>query len=468
MTPSAVVFHGHFYQPPRQNPWTEDIPLQPSAAPFGNWNVRITDECYAPLADLGAFEWLSFDFGPTLSRWLARERPDVHDAIVAGDWAGRARLGYGNAIAQPYHHIILPLASHREKTTEIRWGLQDFEQRFGRAADGMWLPETAVDRATLAALAEADVAFTVLAPHQVGEVPPGGVGRVALDGGRSIAVFVYDGGLSHGVAFGELLEGRDAWFDRIELAQVGGSPLISLAMDGETFGHHHKGADQTLVHVLEQLRRSKHHRIENFSSFLSKAGTLPDLDLVEPTAWSCSHGVERWRSECGCKMIPERPSQQRWRAPLRVALDELSGHLEDAYQTLAPHYLRDAESARENLGRVLAAPSGDFDAYADGFAIAGEEGARALLRMTRDATAMFTSCGWFFDDVAGLEAGQVLRYAAHAIDQLATLDRERAARLENGLVEALSNAPSNDDQIGDAGRFYVEEIRSAHPFPALA
>jgi len=432
--------------------------------------VRITDECYAPLADLGAFEWLSFDIGPTLARWLERERPDVHEAIVAGDRASRDRLGHGNAIAQPFHHIILPLASEREKATEIRWGLQDFERRFERPADGMWLPETAVDRATLTALADAGIAFTVLAPHQVSQVPPAGVGRITLDRGRSIAVFVYDGDLSHGVAFGELLEGHDAWFDRIALAQASGTPLISLAMDGETFGHHHPGADRTLVRVIERLRLSKYLRIENFSSVLAKMAQLPEMDLVElelvePTSWSCPHGVERWRAECGCKMIPERPSQQRWRAPLREALDELASGLLQAYRTLAPIHLEDPDGAKGGLGRALGAGRTDFETYATSVASGAVGPAAALLEMARDSTAMFTSCGWFFDEVAGLEAGQILQVAAHAIDQLSSLDWARAAELEDKLIAALSEAPSNDDDIVHAGRFYAEEIRGAHPFP---
>ncbi|MCG8467038.1 MAG: DUF3536 domain-containing protein [Gemmatimonadetes bacterium] len=459
MSSAAVVIHGHFYQPPREDPWTGEIPLQPSAAPFGNWNVRIAEECYAPLAELGAFDWLSFDIGPTLARWLARERPEVHEAIIAGDWAGRARLGHGNAIAQPYHHIILPLATEAEKASEIRGGLQDFERRFGRPADGMWLPETAVDRASLEALAAAGVGFTILAPHQVDEIPIGGIGRVDLEGGRSIAVCIYDGELSHGVAFGELLEGDHAWFDRIELAQAAGAPLIALAMDGETFGHHHEGADQTLVEVVEGLRASPHHRVENVASVLSAGGTLPRVDLVEPTSWSCSHGVERWRSDCGCKMIPERASQQGWRAPLRAALETLRDSLEEEWRELGPAHLLDPDDARRGLGTVLGGPDSELIEYARTAAALTSDSAIALLEIARDTGAMFTSCGWFFDDVTGLEAGQVLRYAAHALDRLATLRPERAAELERALVATLGEARSNDDDVRDAARLYTGEIR---------
>ncbi len=463
---ASVVLHGHFYQPPREDPWTGRIPPQPDAAPHENWNVRIAEECYAPLARLGVFDWMSFDIGPTLADWLERRRPEVHDAVRAGDRAGLERTGHGNALAQPYHHVILPLASERDKRLEVRWGLDDFERRFGRRAEGMWLPETAVDHPTLQVLARAGVAFTVLAPHQVGSVPRSRLGRVSLGDGLEIAVFVYDGALSHGVAFGELLKNPRAWVARIERAAEGGEELVAIATDGETFGHHHRGADRRLATVIRALRSRTDLRLENFASRLAAATELEEVTLIEPTSWSCAHGIERWRSDCGCKMAPEKTSQQAWRAPLREALEWLAGELDDHFRAWAPGWLSDPDGARRGLGRVLGGGAAEMARYAQA-AAAPRDGAaahaRILLDLARDASAMFTSCGWFFDDVGGLEAEQVLRYAAHAVDAVAALDPERARRLDEELARRLASAPSNDPEIGDAGRLYREGIRAAHP-----
>ena len=412
-----MVVHGHFYQPPREDPWTGEVPRETTAAPDHDWNERITRESYRPLARSGAFEWLSFDAGPTLLRWLERAAPDVHDAIVAGDVASRERLGHGNAIAQPYHHVILPLSTASDRATEVRLGLEDFRRRFGRDAVGMWLPETAVDRPTLETLADAGVAFTVLAPHQVTAPPADGrAGRIELTGGRSIAAFVYDGALSHGVAFGELLADAEAWADRM---LDGLTPVRSIAMDGETFGHHHRGADRTLAEFLARLRDRPDVRLENFASILDRNGCGEALQLVEPSSWSCAHGVERWRSDCGCKMDPGTESQQKWRGPLRSALTWLAAALPDSPE------------------------------------------------LTPDRGAMFTSCAWFFDDVGGIEPSQVLSHAAHAIDIVAHDDPGRAAALEESFLERLGSAVSNDPEIGTAADLYRTRIRTKHPLGRL-
>ncbi|MYA33247.1 MAG: DUF3536 domain-containing protein [Gemmatimonadales bacterium] len=472
MDRATVVLHGHFYQPPREDPWTGRIRREPGAAPFENWNERIAAECYEPLARAGAFEWLSFDLGPTLARWLEGERPHVHESFVRGDRASRERLGHGNALAQPYHHIILPLASRREKETEVRWGLRDFERRFGRCADGMWLPETAVDMETLDVLAAQGVAFTILAPHQVADVPAGGVVRVRLGGGREIAVFIYDGELSHGVAFGALLDGRDAWFEALRSASGRSEGIVALATDGETFGHHHGGAERTLMRVISRAHESGEVEIGNFAAALGATGDVPYVTLNEATSWSCAHGVERWRAECGCRMAPHVDSQQRWRAPLRSALESLAAGLDAAYAEWAPGRLTDPEEAMERLGEVLGAPSGleDFIARAAGATLGGErrDEARALLEVARDRAAMFTSCAWFFDDVAGLEARQVLGYAAHALDRLRRIAPERAEALEAAFVVDLAKAPANEAGLRNAAGVYEREYRSGADVPVPA
>ncbi len=381
----SVVIHGHFYQPPRDDPRTGTIPLEANAAPYHDWNERIERECYAPVAP--SLASLSFDFGPTLLDWM------------------------GGAVAMPYHHVILPLCPRRDKTTEVRWGIADFRRRFGREPEGMWLPETAVDHETLDVLAEEGMRFTILAPHQVERAPAGGLpGWYQTATGRRIALFIYDGSLSHGVAFGPLVNDAGAWVDRLTSAS---GELVSIATDGETYGHHHKGGDVTLARVLERVET------ETFASFLARRPPAEEVRLVSPSSWSCPHGVERWRAECGCRAAPERATQQRWRAPLRAALDWLSEEIRGAF----------------------------------------ERNARALpTELEHQLLRMFTSCGWFFDDIAGIESVIVLRSAARAIE-LAGPPPEQA-RLEAGLLERLALAPSNDPAIGSGRELYLQRVKA--------
>lgn len=430
-----VCMHGHFYQPPRENPWTGVVDPEENAAPDHDWNARITRECYRPLAGQGAYERLSFDFGPTLLDWLEREAPDVYDAALAADRRTVRRTGFGNALATPYHHIILPLASRRDKETEVRWGIADFTRRFGRDPVGFWLPETAVDRETLDVIAAQGIQFTILAPHQVSPVPANGwPGRMQLDGGRSIAVFVYDGQLSHDIAFGPLVTNADAWVGALE--HRGPGSLTTMAVDGETFGHHHKGGDGVLSTVLKRLG----DRVTSCEAILAHALPWSELQLNERTSWSCAHGVERWRSACGCRIHHDRPSQQDWRAPLRAAVDWLAHEVHRIYE-------RDGASL----------PGGPW-AFRDGAggtgSVAGDANAERLIEMERGVLRAMTSCGWFFDDIAGLEGRQVLRYAAHAIG----LAGDDSARLESGFIERLGNARSNDPAAGSAADIFRQSV----------
>lgn len=382
----TVVIHGHFYQPPRENPWTGQVDVEPSAAPEHDWNARITKEAYRPLVPV--YEYLSFDFGATLLEWMEREAADVHEAVIRADRASVRRLGHGNALAMPFHHIILPLATRRDKETEVRWGIADFQRRFGRDPVGIWLPETAVDRETLDVVAAAGIAFTVLAPHQVSKAPARGLPvRIELHNGRSIAVFVYDGGLSHDVAFG----GPDAkrWADALN--STAPDAIGSIAVDGETFGHHHKGGDQALAAVLDRLQHSDRVTLTNFAAALAAHPPAETVNLVEPTSWSCPHGVERWRANCGCRIDQLAPPHQEWRAPLRAAMDWLVAEI---------HAINDRAGTIE---------------------------------MERSVLRAMSSCGWFFDDIAGIEARQVLRYAAHAI----ALAGPESGRLEAGFIAKL-------------------------------
>ena len=418
----AVVVHGHFYQPPRENPWTGAIDAEKSAAPDHDWNARINRECYAPLASipigtepdpprLNAYNFLSFDVGPTLITWLEKEAPDTWGAMLHGDRLSRERVGHGNAMASPYHHIILPLSSRREKRIEVRWGIADFKRRFGRDPEGMWLPETAADTESLEVLAEEGIRFTVLAPHQVKQLPAGGApGRVKLGGGRELAVFLYDGPLSHDVAFGSLLGDAAAWEKRL-LAEAK-QQVVSLATDGETFGHHHRFGDLALGALLHQLLHRRTLRVENYASALVAHPPHEVVELVEPTSWSCAHGVGRWSDDCGCRMTPT--TQQAWRKPLREAINWLAGEI-----------------------------------------VTTDRDWSQLGELERNALASLTSCGWFFDDFGGLEGRQVLRYAARAI----SLAGDDAPRLEAGFLLRLAGAESNDPEVGSARDFYLDIAR---------
>ena len=486
----SVVIHGHFYQPPREDPWSGEVPAQPSAAPFHDWNERIERECYGPITatdvldenghvrrTLNTLEHLSFDFGPTLLLWLERHAPETYAAVLEADRSSCERLdGHGNALAMPFHHTILPLADARDRHTEIRWGIADFKRRFGREPEGMWLPETAVDAATLAALASDGIRFVVLAPHQVVRAPKHGLpGRVVTPEGE-IAVFVYDGDLSHAVAFGDLVR------DGVALADVLATPLSdtaerpyaadrpdtaerpaevvrelrAIATDGETYGHHHKFADMGIAAALHHLATRSHVTVENFASFLAAHPPLDDVELVEPSSWSCAHGVERWRSACGCRADNSTESSQAWRAPLRDALTWLAGELHEVYQSEGADLLEGVWEARDAYGAVASVSADGADpsraeAFLDGWMRPGRDGAarrRAaeLLEMERDALRLFTSCAWFFDDVARVEPRQVLTYAVHALE----LAGEGAERIEAGFVDRLALARCNDPDDGTA------------------
>jgi alpha-amylase/alpha-mannosidase (GH57 family) len=442
----SIVIHGHFYQPPRDDPWLGTIPLEPSAAPYHDWNARIEQECYARVA--GSLASLSFDFGPTLLTWLEREAPETYAAVLAADRASMAQhAGHGNAIAMPYHHTILPLSPRRDKTTEVRWGIADFRRRFGREPEGMWLPETAVDDESLDVLAAEGIRFTILAPHQVERTPAGGLpGWYRTAAGRRIALFIYDGPLSHGVAFGPLVSDAAAWAERLTSAAA---DVVAIATDGETYGHHHRGGDVTLARVLDTLKQHGAVRVENFAAVHARHPPREEVRLVAPSSWSCPHGVERWRAECGCRAAPERATQQRWRAPLRAALEWLAQELHAIFERDAGALFPDPWAARDAYGAALG-----------GGGVAGGAGGapgHGLLELERHALRMFTSCGWFFDDIAGLESVIVLRSAARAI-QLA--GPAGAARLEAGLLERLAAAPSNDPAAGSGREIYLERVKA--------
>lgn len=446
----SVVFHAHFYQPPREEPWLEQVEREPNAAPYHDWNQKIEQECYRavvaariPAADgritriVNTLEAISFNVGATLAEWMTRGAPDTWHAMLAADRSSRQRRGHGNAIAMPYHHLILPLASRRDKITEVRWGIADFRKRFGREPAGMWLPETAVDMETLDVLASEGIRFTILAPTQVLQPPPAGLpGLVHTSSGHSIAVFIYDGALSHDVAFGPLIRNAELWTAEVmarPLAETGPT-LVSLAADGETFGHHHRFGEMALAATLDRLSRDPEIRIDNFASFLARHPAEHPVELVEPSSWSCVHGVERWRANCGCRIRED--TSQEWRAPLRSALDWLAGELHRHFESEGGPLLKDLWEARNQWLPPAPSPL--------------PVRARELLEMEVDSLAMFTSCGWFFDDIGGLESRICLRYAARAIDATGS----DAESLHAGLRERLALAVSEDPAIGTGADIY--------------
>lgn len=473
----SIVIHGHYYQPPREDPWLEEIQRQPTAAPFHDWNERIESECYRAIVAarvldgsgriariVNTLAYTSFNFGPTLLAWLERASPETYEAVRQADRASAVRLGgHGNAMAQAYHHTILPLASRRDKITEVRWGIADFCDRFGRQPEGMWLPETAVDDETLDVLAEAGIRYTILAPHQVAAPPAHGFpGLYRTSNGREIAIFVYDGALSSGIAFGGLLRDGAAWSARLTDGLVEGdaegdaaaksSDLLAMATDGETYGHHHRFGEMALATVIDTLERRPDVRIENFASFLAAHPATGPVSLVSPSAWSCSHGVERWRADCGCGASSTSPSQS-WRAPFREAVQTLADDLHVIFQRDARAYFPDPWEARNAYvpSRLGARGSGPVPAP--------DVHARELLELERNALQLFTSCAWFFDDVDRLEPLQIMRYAARAIE----LAGAEGPALEEQLLARLADAQSSDPDAGTARDIYIREARPRVP-----
>lgn len=486
--PQSVVIHGHFYQPPREDPWLDEIEVEATATPYHDWNERIERECYRTVVAahltaggkhnrivgiVNTLQWISFNYGATLLEWLETNAPATYAATLAADKASVQRLGFGNAIAQPYHHVILPLASRRDKLTEVRWGIADFRRRFGREPLGMWLPETAMDHETLDVLAECGIMFTILAPHQVVMPPPNGMpGAYRAANGKSVALFMYDGDLAHGVAFGGALNNAGQWVKsmlrRSAAVRAEGSTaprLVSIATDGETYGHHHKFGEMALARAITDLRERKGVTVENFASFLSRNPPTLAMKLVEPTSWSCSHGVERWRSNCGDRVNGAKYPSQAWRTPLRGGLEVLAAGIHALFEREGREYFSDPWAAREEYGTAVGAAPNELEALVKRLApnAAQLQRARELLEMERDSLRMFSSCAWFFDDIGGLEPLQVLRYAAHACELAGARDPAIRDDLEKALLAYLDKAVSNDATVGTGRDVYEKNVRSRFP-----
>ena len=506
-----VCIHGHFYQPPRENPWLESVETQDSAAPFHDWNERITSECYAPNGAsrmlnqqkkitriVNNYARISHNFGPTLLSWLEENAPRVYRGILDADRIGAQRFGgHGPAMAQVYNHIILPLASRRDKITQIAWGIADFVHRFKRMPEGMWLAETAVDRETLEILAEHGIKFVVLAPSQCKQLRPISATpaewkpvtvatldtrvayRVPLPDGRSIAAFFYDGNISQAVAFEGLLSSGDKFASRLlgGFLPHQGTQLVHIATDGESYGHHHRHGEMALSYALELLEEQG-VKLTVYGQFLDIAPPLHEAEVHDYSSWSCSHGIERWRSNCGCSSNIAGWNQQ-WRTPLRNALDWLRDQTATLCEARAAELLLPVPGgenplwpARNAYISVILNRAGDrtpasVNAFLDQY-LAHHFGPESpqlaqstllqLMELQRHALLMFTSCGWFFDDISGIETVQILAYAGRVLQLASSVFGESASHLEEGFLAILAAARSNLPGQGDGATLYRNRI----------
>jgi alpha-amylase/alpha-mannosidase (GH57 family) len=455
---TALIIHGHFYQPPRENPWTGEIEPEPSAAPYHDWNERIHDECYAP--NVINYPKISFNFGPTLLSWLASKHPDTYQKILDAD--------NGNAIAQAYGHAILPLCNERDRLTQVLWGLADFRFRFGREAESLWLPETAANDQVLALLIEQGMRYVILAPDQAkGTIDTSKPYRFSHpDGsGRSLAVFFYNGPLARAIAFERALASSRGLVDLfIRAAQDG--DLVNVATDGETYGHHFKFGDLCLAHALEVEAKEAGFWITNYAEYLDRYP--PELEVEidngpdgDGTSWSCAHGIGRWSRDCGCHTSGEAGWNQKWRQPLREAFNFLRDDAAEKFENVGVELLSDPWAARNQYIDVILDPEHVRAEFLKRHAVrplnAPEESrVWSLLEMQRSALLMFTSCGWFFSDVAGIETIQVIRYAARVVDLMNQSGLEPPLKR---FLEIMSEAKSNRPEKGSAADLFLAQLR---------
>lgn len=494
-----ICVHGHFYQPPRENPWLEDVELQESAHPYHDWNERVTAESYEPNAAarvvdaesriidiVNNYSRISFNFGPTLLSWMKKHQQEVYNAIIQADKDSRERFGgHGSAIAQGYSHMIMPLANSRDKRTQIIWGIKDFRSRFGRDPEGMWLPETAVDSETLRIMAEEGIKFTILAPRQAkrvrkmsateesevwhdvaeGTVDPRRPYICRLEDGKEINIFFYDGNIAHDVAFGKMLTSGEEFANRMlgTLDADQAPQIANVATDGETFGHHQAYGDMTLGYCISFIESHKDFELTNYGEFLSRHNPEYEVEIHENSSWSCVHGIERWRDDCGCSTGMNPNWHQKWRKPLREALDHLREDLIGLYEKKAGEFFKAPWEARdEYIEIILDRAKKRVDSFLKSHALrplSDEEVTEALklLEMQRYSMLMYTSCGWFFDELSGIETMQVIQYAARAL-QLAN-EIEHSER-EKTFISMLENAPSNLPEKKNGGKLFLEHVQN--------
>lgn len=491
MNNKFVIIHGHFYQPPRENAWLDQIEIQESAAPHHDWNERISKECYAPngvsrilnsdgkIVDIvNNYARMSFNFGPTLLTWLEQHEPKVYQQILEADRLSLELFdGHGSAIAQVYNHIIMPLASRADKETQVRWGIYDFEKRFQRKPEGMWLAETAVDTETLEVLAENDIAFTILAPNQAKRYRKLGSQKwqdgidstqpyiCKLPSGKKITLFFYDGDKSQGVAFkGYLNDGNffanqllEAFNEKEEQPK-----LVNIATDGESYGHHHKNGDMALAYCVRHIEENSDATITNYSQYMRLVKPEYEVEIHEASSWSCAHGVERWRSNCGCETGGQVGWNQEWRVGLRNAIDWLRNAFDKQFEEVISAYHSHPWELRNHFIEVIQNRNeSNIDAFVKKHIkqkLTEEQTTEIIrmLEMEKNSLFMQTSCGWFFNELSGIETVQILQYANRGI-QLA--EDVRDVDFEAGFLERLAQAKSNLKEHGTGADIYKKFVK---------
>jgi alpha-amylase/alpha-mannosidase (GH57 family) len=496
----ALIVHGHFYQPPRENPWTGNIDPEPDAAPFHDWNERIHAECYAANAavripasngsDLVVNNYanISFDFGPTLLSWLERQHPATYSSIIAADAESVTRFKqHGNAIAQAYNHAILPLCNERDRLTQIAWGLADFRYRFQRDPESMWLPETACNDDVLDSLIDQGLRFVILAPQQAARVRATASAswqektRDSIDTSiphrlyhrdgseRSLAVFFYDQDIAHAIAFEHALASSAGLAERIA-GRSGSGELVNVATDGESYGHHHKFGDLGLAHLLTMAAPARGFTVTNYGEFLDQHPPTVEVEIDngpagEGSSWSCTHGVSRWTSDCGCHTGGDENWNQAWRKPLREALNFLRDEAAAAFEATRGELFSDPWAARDDSITLILDQSQAREVFLRVHAPAPlhreqELKALAFLEMQRNALLMFTSCGWFFSDIGGLEPIQILKYACRVIE---LMHKVRLQSPRQRFLEILAEAKSNKSELGNGADIYRRFVEPVNP-----
>lgn len=492
-----ICIHAHFYQPPRENPWLEAIELQHCAYPYHDWNERIAAECYGPntssrildekgriIKFVNNYGKISFNFGPTLLDWLMGNASDVYEAIIGADQESQKTFsGHGSALAQAYNHMILPLANRRDKHTQIIWGIRNFERHFGRKPEGMWLPETAVDLETLDILAEQGILFTILAPYQAvrtrpigsdkwedvrgGKIDPSTAYRLHLSSGRTIVLFFFDAPISQAIAFENLLDNGDSFAQRLLGAFWEKRPwpqLVHVATDGETYGHHRRFGEMALTQALQYIESTGLARLTNYGAYLEKHPPSHEVEILENTSWSCAHGVERWRTDCGCSTGTHPGWNQRWRTPLREAFDWFRDTLSPAFEEKGRRFFTDPWKARDDYIDVIHDRSvAGITYFLNRHAIRELEDAEKtiaikLLEAQRQTMLMYTSCGWFFNEISGIESMQIICYAARALQLTEEIFGDA---IKPRFLQLLQRAKSNIAEQGDGRQIYEKVVESA-------
>ena len=474
-----LIIHGHFYQPPRENPWIEEVGKELPAYPYHNWNERITAECYSPnlnaivldseknlLDVINNFQIISFNFGPTLLSWMEENATEIYSRILSSD--------RDNAIAQVYNHIIMPLASRRDMRTEVLWGIKDFEHRFGRNPKGMWLPETAVSNEALEVLAECGIEFTILAPHQIGRIKKINEKKwekkeekektscmflVRLKNGASIKIITYDAIISHKVSFEGLLHSGDSFLEEIDKRyKETGKNILIIGTDGETYGHHHKFGEMALAYCIRTIELRKDIEILNLEQYFAMNEPEYETEIEENSSWSCIHGIERWRNDCGCSTGGEPGWNQGWRKPLREAVNWLKSLLDEIFVNEGKKFIKDVWGARDHyIDIVIRRREESINDFIVRNALEKEHDSTVtilkLMEMERNGLLMFTSCGWFFSDVSGIESIQILKYAGRALELAHDLTNRN---IEEEFLKKLEKAESNKREEENGAVIYNE------------